>query len=70
MHPRRPLGVTVLSGITHQIVDEARLQRTIMALQQADKQMMDWMRNFQEPDSTRLPRAQVDVFWRQELPGL
>jgi hypothetical protein len=32
--------------------------------------MMDWMRNFQEPDSTRLPRAQVDVFWRQELPGL
>ena len=32
--------------------------------------MMDWMHNLQEPDSTSLPRAQVDAFWGQELPGL
>lgn len=48
----------------------ARLRRTVAALQQADKQMMDWMHNLQEPDSTSQPRAQVDAFWRQELPGL
>lgn len=48
----------------------ARLRRTVTALQQADKQMMDWMHNLQEPDSTSQPRAQVDAFWRQELPGL
>jgi hypothetical protein len=47
-----------------------RLQRTITALQQADKQMMDWMHNLQEPDSTSQPRAQVDAFWRQQLPNL
>jgi hypothetical protein len=47
-----------------------RLQRTITELQQADKQMMDWMHNLQEPDSTSQPRAQVDAFWRQQLPGL
>lgn len=48
----------------------ARMQRTVAALQQADKQMMDWMHNLQEPDSASQPRAQVDAFWRKELPGL
>jgi hypothetical protein len=47
-----------------------RLQRAITQLQQSDKQMMDWMHNLHEPDSTSQPRAQVDAFWRQELPGL
>jgi hypothetical protein len=48
----------------------ARLRRTVAELQQADKQMMDWMHNLQEPDSTSQPRDQVDAFWRQQLPGL
>lgn len=52
------------------LTQAARLRRTVGALQQADKQMMDWMHNLQEPDSTSQPKTKVDAFWRQQLPGL
>lgn len=48
----------------------ARLRRAVGALQQADDQMMDWMHRLQEPDSARQPRAQIEAYWRQQLPGL
>ena len=48
----------------------ARLRRTIGALQAADQQMMGWMHQLREPDSTRQPRAQLDAFWQQQIPQL
>ena len=48
----------------------ARLRRTVLALQQADQQMMAWMHQLQEPDSTTQPPAQVAAYWQQQLPTL
>jgi hypothetical protein len=48
----------------------ARLRRTVLALQQADQQMMAWMHQLQEPDSTTQPHAQVEAYWQQQLPTL
>jgi hypothetical protein len=48
----------------------ARLRRTGQALHQADQQMMAWMHQLQEPDSATQPRAQVEAYWRQQLPTL
>lgn len=47
-----------------------RLRRTTLALRQADQQMMAWMHQLQEPDSATQPRAQVEAYWRQQLPTL
>lgn len=48
----------------------ARLRRTVAALAQADTQMMAWMHELHEPDSTRQPGAQVTAYWQQQLPVL
>lgn len=48
----------------------ARLRRTVAALAQADSQMMAWMHDLHEPDSTRQPSAQVTAYWQQQLPVL
>ena len=47
-----------------------RLRRTTLALHQADQQMMAWMHQLQEPDSATHPQAQVEAYWRQQLPTL
>ena len=47
-----------------------RLKRAVGALQQADGQMLDWMHQLHEPDSTQQPRAQVNAYWQQQLPSL
>lgn len=61
--------LTQLSPTVAQL-QAARLRRTIGALHQADQQMMDWMHQLQEPDSTRQSRARLDAFWRQQIPRL
>ncbi|MFD1466802.1 hypothetical protein ACFQ48_01095 [Hymenobacter caeli] len=48
----------------------ARLRRTAAALQQADDQMMAWMHDAREPDSTKVSPAQVAAYWQQQLPVL
>ena len=48
----------------------ARLRRATAALQQADDQMMAWMHDTREPDSTKASPAQVAAYWQQQLPVL
>lgn len=48
----------------------SRLRRTTQALHQADQQMMVWMHQLQEPDSATHSQAQVEAYWRQQLPTL
>ncbi len=48
----------------------SRLRRTTLALHQADRQMMTWMHQLQEPDSATHSQAQVAAYWQQQLPTL
>ncbi|OGX90328.1 hypothetical protein BEN49_23210 [Hymenobacter coccineus] len=48
----------------------ARLRRAVSALEAADGQMMNWMHNAHEPDSTSHSGAQVAAYWQQQLPVL
>jgi hypothetical protein len=46
------------------------IRRHVLALQQADAEMMDWMHRYREPDTTRLSAHQYQDFWADQAQQL
>lgn len=46
------------------------IRRRVVALQQADAAMMDWMHRYREPDTTRLSPHQYQDFWADQAQQL
>ncbi|MBT9395118.1 hypothetical protein KLP40_18265 [Hymenobacter sp. NST-14] len=42
------------------------IRRRVLALQQADAAMMEWMHRYREPDTTRLSAHQYQDFWADQ----